>query len=104
MLFESDESSFDLYSEMSAMKKGLMLWRDDMTSMKMSWGAQMSEVSNMIQRIRELKTQSMNDTNDECQRQAINAEIIELLGEIGRIIFELFGSYNGGEWPCPQIK
>ena len=65
-----------LYSEISAMKKGLMQWRDDMTSMKMTWGGQMSEVNAMIQRIRELKIQSTNDTNDECQRQAINAEII----------------------------
>ena len=94
----------NLYSEISAMKKGLMQWRDEMTSMKMTWGSQMSEVSNMIQRIRELKTQSMNGTNDECQRQEINAEIIELLGEIGRIIYELFGSFNGGEWPCPPMK
>jgi len=45
----------------------------------------LAEVSNMMQRMRELAVQSVNDTNSSTDRQALNSEVSQLMGEINRI-------------------
>ena len=45
----------------------------------------LSTVSSALQRIRELAVQSANDTNSASDRQALNNEVQQLIGEIGRI-------------------
>ena len=53
----------------------------------------MSEVSNNLQRIRELAVQSVNATNSSSDRAAIDAEVQQLIAEIDRVGTE--SAFNG---------
>jgi flagellin len=44
-----------------------------------------NEISNMLQRMRELAVQSANDSNSSADRTALQAEVTELIDEIDRI-------------------
>ena len=46
----------------------------------------MDEISNMLQRMRELAIQSANDTNSDSDRDALNLEIDALIAEIDRVV------------------
>ena len=46
----------------------------------------MDEISNMLQRMRELAIQSANDTNSDSDRDALNLEIDALVEEIDRVV------------------
>ena len=46
----------------------------------------MDEISNMLQRMRELALQSANDTNSDSDRDALNLEIDALVEEIDRVV------------------
>lgn len=64
------------------------------------------EVSNMLQRLRELAVQSANDTNTDGDRTKINAETQQLISEINRVaetttfngMKVLDGSFNGKQF------
>ena len=45
----------------------------------------MGEISNNLQRIRELAVQSRNATNSDSDREALNAEVNQLVSEIDRV-------------------
>lgn len=53
----------------------------------------LAEVGNILQRIRELAVQSANDTNSSSDRQALNNEVSQLVGEVQRIA--LSTNFNG---------
>jgi flagellin len=53
----------------------------------------MTEINNMLQRMRELAVQSANDTNSSSDRDALDAEIQQLTSEIDRIVGTT--KYNG---------
>jgi len=53
----------------------------------------MVEIGNNLQRIRELAVQSANATNSATDRQALNAEVTQLLSEIDRVANQT--SFNG---------
>lgn len=53
----------------------------------------LAEVGNILQRIRELAVQSANDTNSASDRQALNNEVSQLVGEVQRIA--LSTNFNG---------
>ena len=53
----------------------------------------MQEVSNNLQRIRELAVQSSNATNSESDRQALNEEVQQLISEIQRVATQT--DFNG---------
>lgn len=55
------------------------------------------EVSNMLQRMRELAVQAANDTNSEDDRGSLNKEIVELQKEITRIS-------NNTQWNSMKIS
>ena len=46
----------------------------------------MDEISNMLQRMRELAVQAGNDTNGSSDREALNSEITQLKAEIDRVV------------------
>ncbi|MDQ7989673.1 MAG: flagellin [Candidatus Dactylopiibacterium sp.] len=53
----------------------------------------MGELASNLQRIRELSVQSSNATNSESDRNALNAEVQQLIGEIDRVANQT--SFNG---------
>ena len=46
----------------------------------------MDEISNMLQRMRELALQASNDTNSDADRSNLNAEVDQLVAEIDRVV------------------
>ncbi len=58
--------------------------QDGISLMQTAEGA-MQEITNMMQRMRELAVQSANDTNTDTERAYLNSEFIQLRGEITRI-------------------
>ena len=54
----------------------------------------LNETTNILQRIRELSVQSANDTNNSSDRNAIQAEVAQLINEIDRIANT--ANFNGG--------
>ena len=58
---------------------------EDATSLIQTAEGSLSEVTNMIQRIRELTVQAANDTNTQDDRKKINAEVQQLKTEINEI-------------------
>ena len=46
----------------------------------------MDEITNMLQRMRELAIQSANDTNNDNDREALNLEVDALIAEIDRVV------------------
>jgi flagellin len=52
-----------------------------------------NEISNMLQRMRELAVQSANDSNSSADRTALQAEVTELIDEIDRIASDT--EFNG---------
>ena len=90
-----------LYSEVTKINERLMRWRDNMTAMLQTWDGHVSEICAMITRIRALKVQLANGVESEEQRQEINCEIFQFLGEITCVFRRIYGSFNGGEWPSP---
>lgn len=55
----------------------------------------LTETSNALQRIRELAVQSVNSSNSATDRQALNAEVNQLISEIDRIATQT--SFNGSK-------
>lgn len=53
----------------------------------------LQEVGNILQRVRELGVQAANDTNSSSDRQALNNEVSQLVGEVQRIA--LSTEFNG---------
>lgn len=53
----------------------------------------LTEIGNNLQRIRELAVQSANATNSDTDRQALNAEVTQLLSEIDRVAKQ--SDFNG---------
>jgi flagellin len=58
---------------------------NDGISLAQSAEGAMTEIGNNLQRIRELAVQSRNATNSDSDREALNAEVIQLKSEIGRV-------------------
>lgn len=46
----------------------------------------MDEISNMLQRMRELAIQASNDTNSDSDRESLNKEVDSLMDEIDRVV------------------
>lgn len=53
----------------------------------------LNQMGNILQRVRELAVQSVNATNSQTDRQALNAEVNQLVGELER--FSLSAEFNG---------
>ncbi|WP_029889720.1 flagellin [Polycyclovorans algicola] len=66
---------------------------NDAISMTQTAEGALVEVSNNLQRIRELAVQSRNATNSQTDRDALNAEATQLLSEINRVAEQT--SFNG---------
>jgi len=58
---------------------------NDAISLAQTAEGAMEEITNMLQRMRTLSVQAINDTNSSTDRQALNNEVVELKAEINRI-------------------
>lgn len=71
-------------SQVTALNQGVRNANDGISMMQTAEGAT-KEITNMLQRMRELSVQAANDTNATTDRTAIGVEIGQLQGEITRI-------------------
>lgn len=85
---KDDAAGLAIGSRMEAQSRGLTMAirnaNDGISLMQTSEGA-MDEVSNILQRMRELAVQSVNGTNNDSDRVALNDEVTQLKAEIERI-------------------
>ena len=73
-----------LRAEVSGLRQATRNAQDGISFAQTAEGA-LSEVHNMLNRMRDLAVQAANDTNDTAARDAIKSEVDELANEIGRI-------------------
>ncbi len=73
-----------LRAEISGLRQATRNSQDAISFVQTAEGA-LTEVHNMLNRMRDLSVQSANDTNDTAARDAIKAETDALAAEIGRI-------------------
>lgn len=80
---------------------------DGISLMQTAEGA-LAEVSNLLQRGRELSVQAANDTNSSSDRQAIQEELTQLLSELDRISqateFNGIKLFQAGSAPDPLLE
>jgi len=84
-----DAAGIAISSRMEAQVRGLnqaMRNAADGQSLVDTAEGAMDEISNMLQRMRELAIQSANDTNSDSDRDALNLEIDALIDEIDRVV------------------
>lgn len=85
---KDDAAGLAIGSRMEAQSRGLTMAiknaNDGISLMQTAEGA-MDEVSNILQRMRELAVQSVNGTNNDSDRKALNDEVSQLKQEIQRI-------------------
>jgi len=83
-----DAAGLAISNRMTAQIRGLNMAvrnANDAISMLQTTEGSLNEVSNMLQRMRELAVQSANATNSATDRSYLNDEVVELQGEIRRI-------------------
>lgn len=76
--------SESLRSQVRGLRQAVRNANDGLSLVGTAEGA-ISEVTNLIQRIRELAVQSSNGTNSQANRTALQAEVTQLTAEIDRI-------------------
>ena len=85
---KDDAAGLSISTRMESQVRGLSMAirnaNDGISLMQTAEGA-MDEVTNILQRMRELAVQSANGTNNDTDRQALNDEIVQLKSEIDRI-------------------
>lgn len=85
---KDDAAGLAISTRMESQVRGLNMAirnaNDGISLMQTAEGA-MDEVTNILQRMRELAVQSANGTNNDTDRQALNDEIVQLKSEIDRI-------------------
>ena len=85
---KDDAAGLAISTRMEAQSRGLTMAiknaNDGISLMQTSEGA-MDEVTNILQRMRELAVQSVNGTNNAADRSALDAEVQQLKEEIDRI-------------------
>jgi len=85
---KDDAAGLAISERMTSQTRGLSMAirnaNDGISLMQTAEGA-MDEVSNILQRMRELAVQSVNGTNNELDRKALNDEVVQLKSEIERI-------------------
>ena len=85
---KDDAAGLAISTRMEAQSRGLTMAiknaNDGISLMQTSEGA-MDEVTNILQRMRELSVQSVNGTNNAADRAALDAEVQQLKEEIDRI-------------------
>jgi len=85
---KDDAAGLSISTRMESQVRGLSMAirnaNDGISLMQTAEGA-MDEVTNILQRMRELAVQSANGTNNDSDRQALNDEIVQLKSEIDRI-------------------
>lgn len=83
-----DAAGLAISSRMDSQIRGLSMAmrnsNDGISLLQTAEGA-MSEVTSMLQRMRELSVQSINGVNNDSDRAALNAEVQQLVAEIDRI-------------------
>jgi flagellin len=85
---KDDAAGLAIASRMTSQVKGLnqaIRNANDGVSLMQTAGGAMTEVSNMLQRMRELAVQSSTSTNTDADRDTLNAEVQELVAEIDSI-------------------
>lgn len=83
-----DAAGLAISDKMKAQIKGLDMASknsEDAISLVQTAEGSLTEVTNMVQRIRELTVQAANDTNTSADRMKINTEIKELFAEVDAI-------------------
>lgn len=85
---KDDAAGLAISERMTSQTRGLNMAirnaNDGISLMQTAEGA-MDEVSNILQRMRELAVQSVNGTNNDSDRKALNDEVTQLKAEIERI-------------------
>jgi flagellin len=85
---KDDAAGLAITNRMSAQIRGLnqaVRNANDGISVAQTAEGAMSEVTNILQRMRELAVQSANDSNTDSDRQSIQVEVDELVSELDRI-------------------
>jgi flagellin len=83
-----DAAGLAISSRMTSQVNGLNMAvrnANDAISMVQTADGAMVEVTNMLQRMRELAVQSVSGTNSSADRTALNTEYVALLNEVGRV-------------------
>jgi flagellin len=101
-----DAAGLQIASRLQGQTNGMAVAQrniSDATAMLQTAEGAFDEVSNIMYRMKDLATQSANDTNTTKDRDAINAELTELNNELNNIMGntsfggeKLFGSASGG--------
>lgn len=85
---KDDAAGLAISERMTSQTRGLNMAirnaNDGISLMQTAEGA-MDEVTNILQRMRELAVQSVNGTNNDSDRKALNDEVVQLKAEIERI-------------------
>ena len=85
---KDDAAGLDISNRMTSQIRGInqaVRNANDGISLAQTAEGAMSEVTNILQRMRELAVQSANDTNSTSDRTSLQAEVTQLLSEIDRI-------------------
>ena len=85
---KDDAAGLSIASRFTAQTRGLnaaVRNTNDAISLAQTVEGALDEVTNIIQRMRELSVQSANDTNTDRDRESIQAEVDQLIEEIDRI-------------------
>ncbi len=85
---KDDAAGLAIRDKMTAQIEGLrqaVRNSNDAISLAQTAEGAMEEITNMLQRMRTLSVQAINDTNSSTDRQALNNEVVELKAEINRI-------------------
>jgi flagellin len=85
---KDDAAGLAISQKMTAQIEGLrqaVRNSNDAISLAQTAEGAMEEITNMLQRMRTLSVQAINDTNSSTDRQALNNEVVELKAEINRI-------------------
>lgn len=85
---KDDAAGLAISSRMTSQVRGLsaaMRNANDGISLAQTAEGAMGEIGNMLQRMRELAVQSANGTNSASDRTSLQAEVTQLLGQIGDI-------------------
>ena len=85
---KDDAAGLAISQKMTAQIEGLrqaVRNSNDAISLAQTAEGAMEEITNILQRMRTLSVQAINDTNSSTDRQALNNEVVELKAEINRI-------------------
>lgn len=100
---KDDAAGLAIGNQMTAQTKGIQKSIQNSTdwiSLLQTADGALNEMSNILQRVRELAVQSANDTNNDSDRSSLNQEVEELVAELDRIAtsteFNGINLLNGG--------